>query len=168
MEDYLWEIAQNNEARLKALIDEANVTRPIALVLDNRGILPDKVYDFLNPSLESIGNPFLLPGTREASERLWKAIHDGQRIIIHGDYDTDGITASALLAWVLRRNGGKVECYLPHRIDDGYGLTPESITKANATSKDLLITVDCGITSYEAVAMAKEMGLCFLGRIPLD
>lgn len=159
MEDYLWEIAQNNEARLKALIEEANVTRPIALVLDNRGISPDKVYDFLNPSLESIGNPFLLPGTREASERLWKAIHDGQRIIIHGDYDTDGITASALLAWVLRRNGGKVECYLPHRIDDGYGLTPESITKANATSKDLLITVDCGITSYEAVAMAKEMGL---------
>ncbi len=84
---------------------------------------------------------------------------DGQRILIHGDYDTDGITASALLAWVLRRNGGKVECYLPHRIEDGYGLTPESITKANAKRGDLLITVDCGITSYDAVRLAKELEL---------
>ncbi len=175
MEDYLWEIAQNNESRLNSLMEEANVTRPIALVLDNRGIAADKVYEFLNPSLDGIGNPFLLPGTRKASERLWKAIHDGQKIIIHGDYDTDGITASALLAWVLRRNGAKVECYLPHRIDDGYGLTPESITKANATPQDLLITVDCGITSYEAVNMAKEMGLDLIitdhhtpGTEPLD
>ena len=156
MEDYLWEIAQNNEERLRALINEAGVTRPIALVLENRGITPDKVYDFLNPSLDAIGDPFLLPGTRKASERLWQAIHDGQRIIIHGDYDTDGITASALVAWVLRRNGGTVECYLPHRIDDGYGLTPESIQKATASSNDLLLTVDCGITSYEAVKIAKE------------
>lgn len=159
MEDYLWEIAQNNEARVNELIEEAGVTRPIALVLDNRAIPPDKVYDFLNPSLDSIGDPFLLPGTLEASKRLWQAIHDGQRILIHGDYDTDGITASALVAWVLRRNGGKVECYLPHRIDDGYGLTPESISKTNANKCDLLLTVDCGITSYEAVKLAQEKGL---------
>ncbi len=66
MEDYLWELAQNNEDRLRALISEAGVTRPIALVLENRGITPDKVYDFLNPSLDAIGDPFLLPGTRTA------------------------------------------------------------------------------------------------------
>ena len=159
MENYLWESAANNEARVRELIEQAAVSRPIALVLDSRGITPEKVYDFLNPTLGSIGDPYLLPGTWAAAERLWKAIHDGQRIIIHGDYDTDGITASALLAWVLRRNGGFVECYLPHRIDDGYGLTPESIQKAGATKDDLLITVDCGITSYEAVQMAKERGM---------
>ncbi|MBQ6471380.1 MAG: single-stranded-DNA-specific exonuclease RecJ [Victivallales bacterium] len=159
MENYLWESAANNESRVRELIEQAAVTRPIALVLDSRGITPEKVYDFLNPTLGSIGDPYLLPGTREAAERLWKAIHDGQRIIIHGDYDTDGITASALLAWVLRRNGGFVECYLPHRIDDGYGLTPESIQKAGADKNDLLITVDCGITSYEAVQLAKERGM---------
>ncbi|MBO4345099.1 MAG: DHH family phosphoesterase, partial [Victivallales bacterium] len=159
MEEYLWEISPNNEQRIKSLVEEANVTRPIALVLDTRGITTENVFDFLNPSLDTIGDPYLLPGTKEASIRLWQAIMDGQRILIHGDYDTDGITASALLAWVLRRNGGKVECYLPHRIEDGYGLTPESITKANAKRGDLLITVDCGITSYDAVRLAKELEL---------
>lgn len=159
MEEYIWEQAENNEARVEALINEAGVTRPIALVLDMRGIGPDKIRDFLSPSLSDIGDPYLLPGTKEASARLWKAIHAGQRILIHGDYDTDGITASALVAWVLRRNGGNVECYLPHRIDDGYGLTVESITKTHAESCDLLLTVDCGITSYEAVALAKSKKL---------
>lgn len=156
MEEYIWDISQNNEAKVQELINEANVTRPIALVLDNRGISSDKVYEFLNPSLEAIGDPFLLPGTRKASERLWKAIHEQQTIVIHGDYDTDGITASALVAWVLRRNGGKVSCYLPHRIDDGYGLTPESISKSIVNQCDLLLTVDCGITSYDAVNIAKD------------
>ena len=175
MEEYLWEISPNNEQRIQSLIEEANVTRPIALVLDTRGITPENVFDFLNPSLDTIGDPYLLPGTKEASIRLWQAIMDGQRILIHGDYDTDGITASALLAWVLRRNGGKVECYLPHRIEDGYGLTPESITKANAKRGDLLITVDCGITSYDAVKLAKELELDVIitdhhtpGNEPLD
>ena len=156
MEEYIWEIAQNNESRIKELIEEAGVTRPIALVLDTRGITADKVYDFLNPSMDSIGDPYTLPGTLEASKRLWQAIHDGCRIVIHGDYDTDGITASALMAWVLRRNGGRVECYLPHRIDDGYGLTPESISKTNAEAHDLLVTVDCGITSYDAVKIDRK------------
>ena len=159
MEDYLWEIAKNNEERISTLIDETHVTRPIALVLDNRGIPPERVGEFLNPTLEGLGDPYNLQGTRESAERLWKAIHNQQRIIIHGDYDTDGITASALLAWVLRRNGGIVECYLPHRIDDGYGLTPESIAKANANENDLLVTVDCGITSYDAVKLANEKHL---------
>ena len=98
MEEYLWEISPNNEERIKSLIEEANVTRPIALVLDTRGITTENVFDFLNPSLDSIGDPYLLPGTKEASVRIWQAIMDGQRILIHGDYDTDGITASALLA----------------------------------------------------------------------
>lgn len=159
MEEYLWEKVENNEDRVQALINEAGVTRPIALVLDMRGIGPEKIRDFLNPSLADIGDPYLLPGTKEASARLWQAIHNGQRILIHGDYDTDGITASALVAWVLRKNGGIVECYLPHRIDDGYGLTVESISKTQANKCDLLLTVDCGITSYDAVQLAKDRQL---------
>ena len=63
MEEYLWEISPNNEERIKSLIEEANVTRPIALVLDTRGITTENVFDFLNPSLDSIGDPYLLPGT---------------------------------------------------------------------------------------------------------
>ena len=99
--------------------------------------------------------PYLLPGTKAAAKRLWEAIQKSQRIMIHGDYDTDGITATALLAWVLRENGAIVSCYLPHRIDDGYGLTADSINKNAKGHCDLLVTVDCGITSYDAVDAAR-------------
>ncbi|MFA6929407.1 MAG: single-stranded-DNA-specific exonuclease RecJ [Lentisphaeria bacterium] len=159
MEERIWEFAETNEYRVQELIEEAAVTRPIALVLSARDIAPDNVRDFLNPDLKNIGDPFLLPGTREASARLWLAIQRGEQIIIHGDYDTDGITASALLASVLRKNGARIGCYLPHRIDDGYGLTAESIAKASAGNCDLLLTVDCGITSYDAAAAAQNINL---------
>lgn len=159
MEERIWELNEKNECRIQELIEEAGVTRPTALVLLARDINPEQVHDFLNPELKNIGDPYLLSGTREASARLWQAIQEGQRIIIHGDYDTDGITASALLAWVLRNNGGNVGCYLPHRIDDGYGLTAESIAKVSAGNCDLLLTVDCGITSHEAALAAQGINL---------
>ena len=82
-------------------------------------------------------------------------------ILIHGDYDTDGITASALLALVLRQNGGIVHSFIPHRFDDGYGFTPESLQKALDTFGPckVLVTVDCGITSCDAVNDAVERGI---------
>lgn len=159
MEERIWEFAETNDNRVQELIEEAAVTRPIALVLSARDISPGTVRDFLCPDLTNIGDPFLLPGTRAASERLWQAVSRGEQIIIHGDYDTDGITASALLASVLRKNGARVSCYLPHRIDDGYGLTAESIAKVSASNCDLLLTVDCGITSHEAAAAAQHINL---------
>ncbi len=159
MEERIWEFAETNDNRVQELIEEAAVTRPIALVLSARDICPETVRDFLCPDLNNIGDPFLLPGTRAASARLWQAISHGERIIIHGDYDTDGITASALLASVLRKNGANVACYLPHRIDDGYGLTAESIAKVSASNCDLLLTVDCGITSHDAAAAAQSINL---------
>ena len=140
-------------------MDVAAVSRPTALVLATRGITPQTVAAFLDPSLQHLSDPFDLPGTRQAAERLWRAILNGERILVHGDYDTDGITAAALTSWVLRRNGADTECYLPHRIDDGYGLTVESIEKACADKCRLLLTVDCGITSYAAIRMARERGL---------
>jgi single-stranded-DNA-specific exonuclease len=159
MDDYLWDVAERNDARTQELIDEVGVTRPTAVVLANRGIGPDEVQDFLNPALRRLIDPYLLPGTRDAAERLWQAILNGKRILVHGDYDTDGITAAALVSWVLKSNGADVECYLPHRIDDGYGLTGESIEKATTENWDVLLTVDCGITSFEAAAMARKLGI---------
>ncbi|MBO7742336.1 MAG: DHH family phosphoesterase [Victivallales bacterium] len=140
-------------------MDEALVTRPIGLVLAARGITPQNVHRFLHPDMSNIGDPYLLPGTKAAAARLWEAIQKNQRIMIHGDYDTDGITATALLAWVLRDNGAQVTCYLPHRIDDGYGLTADSINKNAKDNCDLLVTVDCGITSYDAVDAARAINL---------
>jgi len=140
-------------------MNAASVSRPIAMVLAARGIAPDRVHSFLNPDMANIGDPYLLPGTKAAAARLWEAIRKDQCIMIHGDYDTDGITATALLAWVLRQNGAKVTCYLPHRIDDGYGLTADSINRNAKGRCQLLVTVDCGITSYDAVDAARAINL---------
>lgn len=159
MEERVWEICETDVSRVNFIIEEAGVTRPTAIVLATRGIDAENVNEFLNPSLRNIGDPYLLPGTKVAAKRLWEAICRSEQIVIHGDYDTDGITASALLAWVLRKNGGNVRCYLPHRIDDGYGLTADSVDKAISNRCDLLITVDCGITSYDAARRAAELNL---------
>ncbi|MBP5301074.1 MAG: DHH family phosphoesterase [Victivallales bacterium] len=158
-ENRIWEFTQPAPQVISSLMEEASVSRPIGLVLAARGISPENVQAFLHPSLDSLGDPYLLPGTKAAAKRLWEAIQQNQRIMIHGDYDTDGITATALLAWVLRENGAQVTCYLPHRIDDGYGLTADSINKNAKGHCDLLVTVDCGITSYDAVDAARAIHL---------
>jgi single-stranded-DNA-specific exonuclease len=159
MDQHLWDITQCEAEQVQELMDAAGVTRPTALVLATRGIDAETVAAFLNPALQHLSDPFALPGARQAAERLWQAIVTGERILIHGDYDADGITATALTSWVLRRNGAEVDSYLPHRIDDGYGLTADSIANVCAGKCRLLLTVDCGITSYEAVRLAREHGV---------
>lgn len=159
MQELLWEVAEENADLIRELQSATGMTRPMAVILASRGVSPECVSDFLQPSLKRLVDPYRLPGTREAAERLWKAVSAGQHILIHGDYDTDGITASVLMAWCLRQNGAKAECFLPHRIDDGYGLTPESIDKACREHHSLLVTVDCGINSYDAIRSARAQGL---------
>ncbi len=158
-ENRLWEFCEPNQETVNKLMDEALVSRPIGLVLAARGVTTDNVQSFLHPDMESLGDPYVLPGSKAAAKRLWEAIQNNQRIMIFGDYDTDGITATALLEWVLKQNGAQVTCYLPHRIDDGYGLTAASIEKNVKGQCDLLVTVDCGITSYDAAAAAREINL---------
>lgn len=159
MQELLWEVAETNGKLIEELQVSTGVTRPMAVILASRGIVPESAADFLQPSLRRLVDPYRLPGTKEAAERLWKAVAAGEHILIHGDYDTDGITASVLLAWCLRQNGAKAECFLPHRIDDGYGLTPESIDKACREHHKLLVTVDCGINSYDAIRAARAQKL---------
>ena len=135
--------------------------RPIALYFAARGVKPDEVPGFLAPRLGNLSDPYRFPRIREACARLWQAIERREPILIHGDYDTDGITASALLALVLRQNGGVVNSFIPHRFDDGYGFTPESLQKALDMfgSCGVLVTVDCGITSCDAVKVARSQGI---------
>ena len=149
LQDCEWDDQEPAEAVLQDLT-AAGVSRPTALILARRGIAPAAVAAFLRPALRLLTDPFELPGARTAATRLWQAIHDGERIGVHGDYDADGITATVLLASVLRKNGAEVATFLPNRLDDGYGLTTASIDKAVADGCRLLVTVDCGITSYAA------------------
>ncbi|MBQ7208524.1 MAG: single-stranded-DNA-specific exonuclease RecJ [Lentisphaeria bacterium] len=140
---------------------ELGLPRLTAVYFSARGIDIKDIGDFLAPKLGNLTDPYRFPGIREACARLWKAIADREPILIHGDYDTDGITASALLAFVLRQNGGIVHSFIPHRFDDGYGFTPESLTKALDAFGPcgVLVTVDCGITSCDAVTVAVERGI---------
>jgi len=101
-----------------ALIQQKNsLPRLIALYFAARGISSDQVKSFLNPRLADLSDPYRFPGIRDAAARLWQAIADNEPILIHGDYDTDGITASALLALVLRQNGATVNSFNVSPID---------------------------------------------------
>ncbi len=156
---YAWVQTDIDQKLLTELQSGLGISRPIALALARLGFSSGTAEKFLNPNLSNLSNPFDLPGTEKAAERLWQAIDRGEKILIHGDYDTDGITASVLLSSVLTENGANTEVFLPHRIDDGYGLTEESIEKACSTDFSLLVTVDCGITSHDAVECARSRGL---------
>lgn len=132
------------------------------MYLAARGIETRNVDMYFSASFADLSDPFRFPGIDVAVKRLWKAIVDREHILIHGDYDTDGITATALLSWILERNGAIVTNFLPHRFDDGYGFTPDSLAKAlEASGGDcgVLVTVDCGINSCEAVDDAAKRGI---------
>lgn len=157
-----WKLTRANiDSEVEDLIRQHRLPRPIALYFAAREIRSGQVGDFLNPRLNCLSDPYRFPGIETAAKRIWDAVANREPILIHGDYDTDGITGSALLSLVLRRNGAIVNSFIPHRFDDGYGFTPESLRKALAHFGDcrLLITVDCGITSVDAVAEAVKMGI---------
>lgn len=122
---------------------------------------PAAIERFLHPKLTDLQAPADLPGCRAAAERLARAVRDGQPVVVYGDYDVDGVTASAILWHSLRKLGHtQVTCYVPHRLDEGYGLNAEALeTFAQSDPKPLVVTVDCGITAVAAAQRAKELGL---------
>ncbi len=157
-----WKIVgQYHDSEVEEIRKRHALPRPVAVFLAARGIRNDDVPAFLSPKLGQLSDPYRFPGIVDAAKRLWDAVLNKDPILIHGDYDTDGITASALLALVLRSNGATVHSFIPHRFDDGYGFTPESLHKALAAfgQCSVLVTVDCGITSCDAVAEAVGLGI---------
>ncbi len=155
-------LSENREHEIQELMRECSFPRPIAMFFVARGFKKNEVVPFLDPKLSGLSDPFRFPGMMAACERLWAAIRDREPILIHGDYDTDGVTATALLESVLKQNGAEVYSFIPHRFDDGYGFTPESLEKALAMTNGrckVLVTVDCGVTSCDAVAEAANMGV---------
>jgi single-stranded-DNA-specific exonuclease len=121
---------------------------------------PSRVDEFLTPRLKGLTDPFLLPDMTRAVECLWRAIKQGRQIVVYGDYDADGITAAALLTRVLRLLGGNVRPFLPTRFLEGYGLSVEGLERCRqAGPVDVLVTVDCGSCSREAVQAAQSAGI---------
>jgi single-stranded-DNA-specific exonuclease len=120
----------------------------------------DDVDAFLVPRLRSLSDPFLLPNMSLAVARIFQAIDRGERIVLFGDYDVDGVTSLALLAEMLRSYGAAPELFLPLRMEEGYGLSPESVERCcDEHRPQLLIAVDCGTSSLTEIATLKERGI---------
>lgn len=129
-------------------------------LLINRGSkTPEEAEVFLNGNRSHLHSPYLLSGIEEASQRVLRAIKNGEKILIYGDYDVDGITSTCLLILTLKQLGANISYYLPHRVREGYGLNPEAIKKAESNDINLIITCDCGMDGYNEVSMAKQKGI---------
>jgi len=144
----------------EGLAHELGVPTVVAHILGQRGYeTPDAARQFLDPKLAQLHPPDALPGAMEAADRLVAAARDGEPIVIYGDYDVDGITAAAILWKALRLADANVRVYVPHRIEEGYGLNTEAVERLAAEGARVLVTVDCGISGQEQVARAGDLGL---------
>ncbi len=144
-----------------AMADELGILPAVARVMLNRGIISaGAARAFLYPSPEQLHSPWLMKGMEGAVERICAALDKGEKIVVHGDYDADGITAAALMVEALRQLGASaVDFYLPSRFREGYGLHREALEQIAAAGADLVITVDCGINAAAEAACARGLGL---------
>lgn len=155
-----WIVNRTNAEYLAYLSKAASISPVFAQILVNRGIktVPD-IQDFLNPGLSGLSDPFDLHGMREAIDRIKAAHARGERVLVHGDYDADGLTATAIMVSALRTAGLDTDYFIPHRMVHGYGFNSVGVAAAQKVGARLVITVDCGISSFEATAHAKSLGM---------
>jgi single-stranded-DNA-specific exonuclease len=140
--------------------DITGVNPLIARLLCNRGISePSQAETFLAADSRLESDPFLLPDIEQAVNRTYRALYTGEEIAIYGDFDADGITATALLVQGLSALGGKVTPYIPHRYHEGYGLQVAAMEKLRKHGISLIITVDTGITAIAEIQKARSMGI---------
>lgn len=141
-------------------VNTAGLPPLIAQLLYNRGLTEPSQWElFIAADKRLSGDPFLLPDIHQAIARIYRALLSGENIAIYGDFDVDGITATALLVQGLSVLGGKVVPYIPHRLTEGYGLKIAALENLYRQGISLVITVDCGITAIAEVNKAKKMGL---------
>jgi len=156
----IWQLKKTDEKTIRLLQDALGISRVIATILCNRGICnPEEARRFLAASLSDLQSANEIPGIPTGARRIQEAIQKEENILVYGDYDVDGITGTALLTDLLRRLGGKVNYYIPHRIDEGYGLNTQALLAAKEAGTDLIVTVDCGISSLTEADFLCELGI---------
>ena len=149
-------------AKIPTDVDNAlSAYKPILRqLLCNRELTTEQAAkSFLSAEVEFETNPLQLSGMSTAVERIRQAIARGKTIAVYGDYDVDGVTATALLVEALQWLGATVKPYIPHRFEEGYGLNREALDNLKADGASVVVTVDCGISSCREVEIAKEQGL---------
>lgn len=139
------------------------VTPLVAQLLINRGLSTSAAArQFLTPKLTDLHAPELLPGAVGAAQRISDAIRDRRRIVLYGDYDVDGTTGVAILWHVLHRAGADVSTYVPHRIEEGYGLNLGSVERLIEGGAKMIITIDCGITAVDVAKAIRRAGVSLI------
>jgi single-stranded-DNA-specific exonuclease len=151
----------SNEADVARLAAGLSLPRPLARLLIRRGFGDvAAAQDFLDPRLQRLADPFALPDMAAAVARIFGAIDRREPITLYGDYDVDGVTSLTLLAEVLAGYGVTPSCFLPHRMDEGYGLSADGVARCVAEHQPkLLIAVDCGTVSADEIASLKASGV---------
>ena len=159
MHKKVWQVRPSSD-QARSLASELDVSPILAQVLVNRQLQKaDTARTFLSPKLTDLIEPERMPGVIEAAGRIKTGVENGEKISIYGDYDVDGISSVAILWHLLKMLGANVDYYIPHRVDEGYGLNVDAVRQLADGGTNLMITVDCGITAVEEVRLAKELGL---------
>lgn len=157
---FQWVYTKPEEETVSALQQQLGISEKIARLLVLRNIdTYEQAKSFFRPSLNELHDPFLMKDMDKATKRLATAIREGEKILIYGDYDVDGTTATSIVYTFLKDFGVDVDYYIPHRFKEGYGINPAGIKYAIDHSIDLIISVDCGITAIKEAEVARENGI---------
>lgn len=160
MKQKKWNISAHSEGAVSHLCKETGISRLAACVLVSRGYdTPEKAAVFLKDDEKRLLNPWLLKDMETAVSVIWQSIQNHEKMVVYGDYDVDGVTATCVLMQFLRKLGARCEYYIPDRLSEGYGLNVEALRRLKENGADLVITVDSGITAVEEARFAREIGL---------
>ncbi len=155
-----WTYPPSNEALQASLVASLKISTLLARLLINRGIDdPASANAFLQPKMTHLSNPLECPEIEKAARRLARAVRNGERIAVYGDYDVDGITSTALLIQFFNLLKANATWYIPQRIEEGYGLNREAIERLASDAVDVIVTVDCGITSTVEAQIIRDKGI---------
>lgn len=156
---WVYSTPDDSEAAVRVK-EELKVSDQIAHLLSLRGIDSfEKAKQFFRPGIDDLYDPFLMADMKKAARRLCHAIRKSETVLVYGDYDVDGTTATSILYTFLKSFGLKVEYYIPHRFKEGYGINPDGIKYAIDIGADLIVSVDCGITAIEEAKIARQNGI---------
>ena len=155
-----WEYYKTDEKLVSEISKKFNISEILATVIVNRGLEKEaEIKMFLEPTRNDFHDPYLMPDMKPAIDRIIKAIENQEKVLIYGDYDVDGITSITVLHKFLKEHGLETGYYIPNRLSEGYGLNKPAIKKIADEGYNLIITVDCGISSLGEIEYAYELGM---------
>lgn len=160
MQEKRWRLKEQGASELIEALVHDRCPETVARLLVQRGITdPENAAEFFRPSIDQLHDPFLMKDMGKAVGRIERALGEGQRIMVYGDYDVDGTTSVSMMYSFLSRLTDNVQFYIPDRYAEGYGVSTAGIDKAHKDGVALIITLDCGIKAIDKVAYAKEKGI---------